>query len=143
MNEIFDEEYYRKMREHYESKGVRCKNVKHLSELEGEKGLIIFPLISHTVDDEEKNMRRFCTMQTKNKGKRMSTIIYKELIIGRRVNVPEMSEETGIPVSVLRDILNNKQPVTEEISKKIGRGFGYSEKYFYELQQKLDERKRN
>lgn len=43
---VFDEDFYKKMKQHYEAKGVKCKSTKNFSDLKNAKSAV-FTLKPH------------------------------------------------------------------------------------------------
>ena len=70
----------------------------------------------------------------------MGEIIRAEFIEPMGFSIREIIQKTGIPVSTIQDILEGRQKITIDTSVRLGRLFGVSNRYFFNLQNDIDSR---
>ena len=70
----------------------------------------------------------------------IGNILKEDFMDSLNLSVSSLSNFTQIPETTLKNILNNKEKVTKDISNKLGKYFGVSDTYFLNIQNDIDKR---
>ena len=65
-------------------------------------------------------------------------ILKEEFLIPLNLSASAVARGIHVPVSGIRAVLNNGRKISPDISLRLGRYFGVSEKYFLNMQADLD-----
>ncbi len=65
-------------------------------------------------------------------------ILSEEFLIPMEITAYRLSKETGIPESVISEIINGKRNITAQISLKLGKFFEVNSKFWLGLQNDFD-----
>lgn len=69
---------------------------------------------------------------------KISEILYEEFMEPLGITIDQLSSDIDIPVSIIQNILSDKDKITEDISLKLGKYFGVSDRYFINMQKDID-----
>ena len=67
--------------------------------------------------------------------------ILKDILDEMEITQAELSRRTGIPASRVTDIVKGKRAITAEQSIRLGRFFGQSDAFWFNMQREYDLRK--
>lgn len=68
----------------------------------------------------------------------MGEILKEEFLIPLNLSASAVARGIHVPVSGIRAVLNNGRKISPDISLRLGRYFGVSERYFLDMQADLD-----
>jgi len=68
-------------------------------------------------------------------------VLAAELETIQKMSIDEFSEQSGISVMVISDILDEKSPLTREIAYKLGKFFGTTQEFWLNVQAEYDAKK--
>ncbi|CAM4050389.1 HigA family addiction module antitoxin [Catellicoccus marimammalium] len=68
----------------------------------------------------------------------ISEVLNQEFMKPYNVSPEELSEKTNIPITIIQNILHNKEKITVDTSIRLGHFFGVPAKYFINLQNDID-----
>ncbi len=71
---------------------------------------------------------------------KISEILLEEFMKPYNITAYALAESIFVPVSRIYDILNDRRKITADISLRLGRYFGVSERYFLDMQTDIDVR---
>ncbi len=71
---------------------------------------------------------------------KISEILQDEFMTPLEVSSPQLAQALHVPESVVQDILHDRQKITANLSRRLGRYFGVSDHYFLKLQMDIDKR---
>lgn len=74
---------------------------------------------------------------------KISEILRDEFMEPSGISGPQLAQALHVPESVVQDILHDRQKITADLSRRLGRYFGVSDSYFFKLQMDIDKRQRN
>ena len=69
---------------------------------------------------------------------KMSEILKEEFMEPLGLSSYRLANDIGVSVSRIQDILHDRRKITADISIRLGRYFGVSERYFLNLQSDID-----
>ena len=72
---------------------------------------------------------------------KISEVLYEEFMEPSGITIDQLSSDIDVPVSIIQDILSDKDKITEDISLRLGKYFGVSDRYFINMQKDIDSRK--
>ena len=72
---------------------------------------------------------------------KLSEILLHEFMEPMGLSVSGLAQGSGMPESVVEDILSDREKINEDSSLKLGRFFGVSDRYFLGIQNSIDVRK--
>ena len=70
----------------------------------------------------------------------MSEYLLDDFMTPMGLTAQDVSEGACIPLREVKAVLSDKQEITPEISRKLGKYFGVSEMLFFDIQNELKER---
>ena len=69
---------------------------------------------------------------------KLSEILYKEFMEPLGITIDQLSNDIDIPVSIIQDILFDKDKITDDLFLRLGKYFGVSDRYFVNMQKDID-----
>ncbi|QNQ80548.1 HigA family addiction module antitoxin [Lactobacillus sp. PV034] len=69
---------------------------------------------------------------------KLSEILYEEFMVPLNVSIKMIARATNESTSIIQDILNDKKKITVNISTGLGKLFGVSPKYFFNIQNEIE-----
>ena len=72
---------------------------------------------------------------------KMSEILSEEFMIPFGLSAYRLAQEIHVPVSRIQDILHDRRKITADISIRLGKFFGVSDRYFLDMQDDIDIRR--
>ena len=61
-------------------------------------------------------------------------ILFEEFMKPNNISAYKLVKEINVPISSIQDIIHNRSKITVDISLRIARFFGVSDKYFLDMQ---------
>ena len=71
---------------------------------------------------------------------RMSEILKEEFMDPLGITAYGLAKAIGVPTSRIQDILHDRRKISLDTSLRLGRFFGVSERYFFDMQNDIDMR---
>ena len=71
---------------------------------------------------------------------RMSEILKEEFMDPLGITAYRLAKAIGVPTSRIQDILHDRRKISLDTSLRLGRFFGVSERYFFDMQNDIDMR---
>ncbi|MDO5328555.1 MAG: HigA family addiction module antitoxin [Coriobacteriia bacterium] len=65
-------------------------------------------------------------------------ILYKELMVPYNISVYRLAKDIDVPISRIQEILKGKRRITADTSLRLDKYFGFSEGYFFRIQNDID-----
>ena len=69
---------------------------------------------------------------------KMSEVLFEDFMKPLGLSAYKLAKGIGVPVSRIQDILHDRRKVTVDTSVRLGRYFGMSDLFFYNIQTDLD-----
>ena len=69
---------------------------------------------------------------------KVGEILYEEFMLPLDISATEIAKKLNLPTLTIQNILYDQEKITEDISRKLGRLFGVSSKYFLNLQNEIE-----
>lgn len=69
---------------------------------------------------------------------KISEILSEEFMIPYNISAYRLAHEINVPVSRIQDILHDRRKITLDTSIRLGKFFGLSDTYFFNIQSELD-----
>ncbi|MBR0043754.1 MAG: HigA family addiction module antidote protein [Synergistaceae bacterium] len=79
-----------------------------------------------------QNFKNFISTPTRGE------ILREEFMTPLDISDDKLAKDIAVSSKIIKDILNNKQKITPDISLRLGIYFGVSERYFLNLQNDID-----
>ncbi|MBQ6908821.1 MAG: HigA family addiction module antidote protein [Synergistaceae bacterium] len=79
-----------------------------------------------------QNFKNFISTPT------LGEILREEFMTPLDISDDKLAKDIAVSSKIIKDILNNKQKITPDISLRLGIYFGVSERYFLNLQNDID-----
>ena len=71
---------------------------------------------------------------------KISEILYEEFMKPYNLSAYRLAKEIDVPVSRIQDILHDRRKITPDTSLRLARYFGFSDRYFLNMQNDIDVR---
>lgn len=69
---------------------------------------------------------------------KVSEILYEEFMQPLNISAYKLAQVIHVPVSRIQEILHDKRKISIDTSLRLGKFFGVSERYFFDLQTDVD-----
>lgn len=69
---------------------------------------------------------------------KVSEILYEEFMKPMNISAYKLAQEIYVPVSRIQEILHDRRKISVDTSLRLGKFFGVSERYFFDLQTDID-----
>lgn len=69
---------------------------------------------------------------------KMSSFLWDDFMEPMHISAYRLAKDIHVPVSRIQDILHDRRKITADTSIRLGRYFGISDDYFFNIQNELD-----
>ena len=69
---------------------------------------------------------------------KLSEILYEEFMVPLNMSINMIAQATNKSTSIIQDILHDKRKITVDTSSSLGKLFGVSPKYFFNIQNEIE-----
>lgn len=69
---------------------------------------------------------------------KISEILLEEFMVPYNVSAYRLAHEINVPISRIQDILHDRRKITLDTSIRLGKFFGVSDTYFFNIQSEID-----
>ena len=69
---------------------------------------------------------------------KVSEILYEEFMKPMNISAYKLAQSIHVPVSRIQEILHDRRKISVDTSLRLGKFFGVSERYFFDIQADVD-----